>query len=188
MNVLLVGGGGREHAIAWKLAQSKNLTKLYTAPGNPGTADFGENIAISVTETEKLVDFAKENDVGLVIVGPEDPLAAGLVDSVEAAGIKAFGPSAAAAQLEADKAFSKQLMRSSAVSTAEGRVFDRFEEAKAYIASRASGWPIFRLACLRQGSPETGRCFGCFEGRAATTLPEHLPELLHKHLPEPQTF
>ena len=136
MNVLLVGGGGREHAIAWKLAQSKNLTKLYTAPGNPGTADFGENIAISVTETEKLVDFAKENDVGLVIVGPEDPLAAGLVDSVEAAGIKAFGPSAAAAQLEADKAFSKQLMRSSAVSTAEGRVFDRFEEAKAYIASR----------------------------------------------------
>lgn len=136
MNVLLIGSGGREHAIAWKLAQSKDLTKLYIAPGNPGTAQCGQNIPIGVDDTDELLDFARQNDVGLVVVGPEDPLAAGLVDAFEAAGIKAFGPSAGAAQLEADKAFAKQLMRSSSVSTAEGRTFDRFSDARAYIASR----------------------------------------------------
>ncbi len=136
MNVLLIGSGGREHAIAWKLAQSKDLTKLYIAPGNPGTAQCGENISIGADDVNNLLDFARQNDVGLVVVGPEDPLAAGLVDAFEAAGIKAFGPSAEAAQLEADKAFAKQLMRSSSVSTAEGRTFDRFSDAKAYIASR----------------------------------------------------
>ena len=136
MNVLLVGGGGREHAIAWKLAQSKNLKKLYIAPGNPGTAKCGENIPISATDVDKLVDFAKQNGIGLVVVGPEAPLAAGIVDAAEAAGIKALGPSRAAAQLEADKAFSKQIMRAASISTAEGRVFDRYPDAKAYIASR----------------------------------------------------
>jgi len=136
MNVLLVGSGGREHAIAWKLAQSKDLTKLYIAPGNPGTAQCGQNIPIGADDADELLDFARQNDIGLVVVGPEDPLAAGLVDAFEAAGIKAFGPSADAAQLEADKAFAKQLMRSSSVSTAEGRTFDRFSDAKAYIASR----------------------------------------------------
>jgi phosphoribosylamine--glycine ligase len=136
MNVLLIGGGGREHAIAWKLAQSKDLTRLYTAPGNPGTAQCGENIPISADNTGELLDFARKKKIELVVIGPEDPLAAGLVDRFEAAGIKAFGPSGAAAQLEADKAFAKQLMRSSSVSTAEGRTFDRFSDAKAYIASR----------------------------------------------------
>ncbi len=136
MRVLLIGSGGREHAIAWKLAQSKNLSKLYIAPGNPGTAECGENVAIKSDDIKDLVKFAKEKKIELAIVGPEDPLAAGIVDVLEAAGIKAFGPSGAAAQLEADKGFSKQIMRSSSVSTAEGRVFDRFESAKAYIASR----------------------------------------------------
>ncbi|MHC4569244.1 MAG: phosphoribosylamine--glycine ligase [Planctomycetota bacterium] len=136
MNVLLIGSGGREHAIAWKLAQSKNLSKLYIAPGNPGTAQCGENVPIDSDDSAALLEFARQNDVGLVVVGPEDPLAAGLVDKFESAGMKAFGPSAQAAQLEADKAFAKQLMRSSSVSTAEGRTFDRYEEAKAYIASR----------------------------------------------------
>jgi len=136
MNVLLIGSGGREHAIAWKLAQSKDLAKLFTAPGNPGTAQCGQNIPIGVNETDELLKFARQNKVGLVVVGPEDPLAAGLVDAFESAGIKAFGPSAKAAQLEADKAFAKQLMRSSSVSTAEGRTFDRFSDAKAYIATR----------------------------------------------------
>ena len=134
--MLLIGSGGREHAIAWKLAQSRDLTKLYIAPGNPGTAQCGQNIPIGADDADKLLDFARQNDVGLMVVGPEDPLAAGLVDVFEAAGIKAFGPSAGAAQLEADKAFAKQLMRSSSVSTAEGRTFDRFSDAKAYIASR----------------------------------------------------
>ena len=136
MNVLLIGSGGREHAIAWKLAQSKDLAKLYIAPGNPGTAQCGENVPIGTDDSGKLLEFARQNNVGLVVVGPEDPLAAGLVDTFESAGIKAFGPSAKAAQLEADKAFAKQLMRSSSISTAEGRTFDRYEDAKAYIASR----------------------------------------------------
>lgn len=136
MNVLLVGSGGREHAIAWKLSQSKNLDKLYIAPGNPGTSEHGENVDIGVNEIDKLVAFAKEKDVALAIIGPEDPLAAGAVDRFEAAGIKAFGPAAAAAKLEADKAFAKQIMRSNAIPTAESRIFDQYEDAKAYIASR----------------------------------------------------
>jgi phosphoribosylamine--glycine ligase len=136
MNVLLIGSGGREHAIAWKLAQSRNLDKLVIAPGNPGTAQCGQNMALDVNDTSKLLEFARQNKVELVVVGPEDPLAAGIVDVFEAAGIKAFGPSGKAAQLEADKVFAKQLLRSSSVSTAEGRSFDRFSDAKAYIASR----------------------------------------------------
>jgi len=150
MDVLLIGSGGREHSIAWKLAQSKNLGKLYIAPGNAGTGRCGENVPIGVNDTEKLVDFAKQNDVGLVVVGPEDPLAAGAVDAFEAAGIKAFGPSAGAAQLEADKAFAKQLMRSSAISTAEGRVFERFKDAKTYIASRDEA-VVVKAAGLAKG-------------------------------------
>jgi phosphoribosylamine--glycine ligase len=136
MDVLLIGGGGREHALAWKLRQSKRLGKLYIAPGNAGTAQCGQNVALRDNDVTGLVTFAREQKVELAIVGPEEPLARGLVDALEAAGIKAFGPGAAAAQLEADKAFSKQLMRSAAISTAEGRVFDRFPDAKAYIASR----------------------------------------------------
>jgi len=136
MDVLLIGSGGREHAIAWKLKQSKRLGELYIAPGNAGTAQCGENVEIRDTDIPALVGFAREKRVGLVIVGPEEPLAKGIVDVMEASGIKTFGPSGAAAQLEADKAFAKQLMRSGAISTAEGRVFDRFNDAKAYIASR----------------------------------------------------
>jgi phosphoribosylamine--glycine ligase len=150
MNVLLIGSGGREHALAWKLAQSKNLDKLYIAPGNPGTAQCGENIPIDGCDTEKLLEFAKQNTVGLVIVGPEDPLAAGVVDALEAAGIKAFGPNAAAAKLEADKAFAKQIMRACSISTAEGRIFDRFKDAKAYIASRDEA-VVIKAAGLAKG-------------------------------------
>jgi phosphoribosylamine---glycine ligase len=136
MDVLLIGGGGREHAIAWKLRQSKQLGKLYIAPGNAGTAQCGENVEIRDGDIPALVGLAREKRVGLVIVGPEEPLARGIVDVMEASGIRTFGPSGAAAQLEADKVFSKQLMRAGAISTAEGRVFDRFSDAKAYIASR----------------------------------------------------
>jgi len=150
MNVLLIGGGGREHAIAWKLVQSENLDKLYIAPGNPGTAKCGENVAIGVTEADELVDFAKQNNVELVIVGPEDPLAIGVVDVFEQAGIKAFGPSKGAALLEADKAFSKRMMKSSSISTAEGRIFDRLEDAKAYIASRDEA-VVVKAAGLAKG-------------------------------------
>ena len=150
MDVLLIGSGGREHAIAWKLAQSKNLGKLYIAPGNPGTGKCGENVAIGVSESEKLVDFARQNKIGLVVVGPEDPLASGIVDMFKAEGIKAFGPSGAAAQLEADKAFAKQLMRSAVISTAEGQIFDRYEDAKTYIASRDEA-VVIKAAGLAKG-------------------------------------
>jgi phosphoribosylamine--glycine ligase len=150
MNVLLIGSGGREHAIAWKLAQSKRLEKLYIAPGNAGTAACGMNIPVGANEINKLVDFAEQNRIELAIVGPEDPLAAGIVDTFEEAGIKAFGPSGGAAQLEADKAFAKQLMRSVAISTAEGRIFERFGDAKAYIASRDEA-VVIKAAGLAKG-------------------------------------
>lgn len=136
MDVLLIGSGGREHAIAWKLKQSAQLGKLYVAPGNAGTAECGQNVDIADNDIPALVAFAREKKVGLAVVGPEEPLANGVVDALEAAGIRAFGPTGAAAQLEADKAFAKQLMRSGAISTAEGHVFDRYSDAKAYIASR----------------------------------------------------
>jgi phosphoribosylamine--glycine ligase len=150
MNVLLIGNGGREHAIAWKLAKSNNMDKLYIAPGNPGTAECGQNVPIGVNETKKLLDFAQQNKVGWVVVGPEEPLAAGIVDTFEQAGIKAFGPSAEAAKLEADKAFAKQLMRSCCICTAEGRIFDKFSDAKAYIASRDEA-VVIKAAGLAKG-------------------------------------
>lgn len=150
MNVLLVGSGGREHAIAWKLSQSKNLRKLYIAPGNPGTAKYGENIDIPDTDIDALVKFARGADVNLAVIGPEDPLALGATDAFEAAGIKVFGPSGQAAQLEADKAFSKQVMRANSIPTAESRMFTSFEDAKAYIASRDEA-VVIKAAGLAKG-------------------------------------
>ena len=136
MKVLLVGGGGREHALAWKLSQSDKLDHLYIAPGNPGTADYGTNVDIADTDVAGLAAFAQAKKIDLAVVGPEDPLAAGAVDAFEAVGIRAFGPSGPAAQLEADKAFSKHIMRANSIPTAESRTFTSFEDAKAYIASR----------------------------------------------------
>jgi phosphoribosylamine--glycine ligase len=136
MKVLLVGGGGREHAIAWKLKQSKRLKELYIAPGNPGTAQVGINVDIADTNLDGLVAFAKDKRIDLVVIGPEDPLAAGLVNRLEAEGIPAFGPTQEAARLESDKAFAKQIMRANSIPTAEARIFTHFEDAKMYIASR----------------------------------------------------
>jgi len=150
MNVLLIGNGGREHAIAWKLAQSRQIKKLFIAPGNPGTANCGTNIDIKAEDYDKLLSFSKDNKIGLAVIGPEDPLAAGIVDRFEAAGIKAFGPSGAAAQLEADKAFAKQIIKANAIPTAEGRTFDNFHDAKAYIASRDEA-VVVKAAGLAKG-------------------------------------
>ena len=150
MKVLLVGSGGREHALAWKLAQSKRLKKLYIAPGNPGTAQFGENVDIADTDIEGLVKFARGADVNFAIIGPEDPLAGGAVDAFEAAGIKAFGPSGKAAQLEGDKAFAKQIMRANSIPTAESRTFTTFVDAKSYIASRDEA-VVIKAAGLAKG-------------------------------------
>jgi phosphoribosylamine--glycine ligase len=150
MNVLLIGNGGREHAIGWKLAQSREINKLFIAPGNPGTAKCGTNIDIKADDHDKLLIFARDNKVGLAVIGPEDPLAAGIVDRFEKAGIKAFGPSGAAAQLEADKAFAKQIMKANAIPTAESRTFDNFQDAKAYIASRDEA-VVVKAAGLAKG-------------------------------------
>ena len=150
MNVLLVGNGGREHAIAWKLSKSKNLSKLFIAPGNPGTAKCGINIDIQTNEYDKLIRFAKDNNVGLAVIGPEDPLSDGIVDMFEKAGIKAFGPSGAAAQIEADKAFAKKIMKANSVPTAESKTFEVFSEAKAYIASRDEA-VVIKAAGLAKG-------------------------------------
>ncbi|MDA0700655.1 MAG: phosphoribosylamine--glycine ligase, partial [bacterium] len=133
MNVLLIGGGGREHAIAWKLAQSPRLTRLWIAPGNPGTAEFGENVDVKATDLEGIVALAERVRADLVVVGPEDPLAAGLVDRLTEHGIPAFGPSGAAAQLEASKAFAKALMERAGIATASSSTFDDAARATAYV-------------------------------------------------------
>jgi phosphoribosylamine--glycine ligase len=136
MKVLIVGSGGREHALAWKIADSPLVKELYCAPGNPGTSELGTNVPIADNNCVELVKFAKDKKIDFVVVGPEDPLFAGLVDQMTEAGIKAFGPCKAAAQLEADKAFSKELMRHYAIPTAEARIFTNFNDAKSYIVTR----------------------------------------------------
>ncbi len=118
LNVLIIGGGGREHALAWKLGQSPRINKLFVAPGNGGTKQVAENVAVNVMDSRALVAFAKANSIGLTIVTPDDPLAAGVVDAFQTAGLKAFGPVKAAAQIEASKAFSKQLMQENKIPTA----------------------------------------------------------------------
>jgi phosphoribosylamine--glycine ligase len=111
MNVLLVGSGGREHALAWKLAQSPLLDRLLIAPGSPGTAEIGHNVPVSVDSHALLLDIARREHVGLVVIGPEAPLAAGLTDLLTDAGMLVFGPSASAAQLESSKIFAKHSER-----------------------------------------------------------------------------
>src|SRR5215216_1421119 len=123
MNVLVVGGGAREHALAWKLRQSARLTDLFAAPGNPGTAAVAENLAVAPMDFEAIARACRERRVELVIVGPEDPLAGGLVDFLAERGIAAYGPTKAAAQIEASKSFAKDLMRRAGIPTAEARTF-----------------------------------------------------------------
>lgn len=133
MKILIVGGGGREHAIAWKLAQSQKVEKLYCAPGNAGIAEVAECVNIGVMEFDKLVEFAKEHEIDMTVVAPDDPLAAGAVDAFEAAGLRAFGPRANAAILEGSKAFSKDLMKKYNIPTAAYETFSDPEEAIAYL-------------------------------------------------------
>jgi len=139
MKILLIGGGGREHALAWKISQSKRCEKLYAAPGNPGIARHGECVPIEASDTAGIVAFAKAQGVDLVVVGPEEPLANGLADAVRKAGILCFGPGADGARIEADKAYAKNLMRSVSVPTAEARIFTDLRMAKDYVLSREHG-------------------------------------------------
>lgn len=133
MKVLVIGGGGREHAIIWKLAQSKNVSKIYCAPGNGGIADLAECVPIDVMDFEKLTKFARENNIDLTVVAPDDPLAAGAVDAFEANGLRAFGPNKAAALIEGSKSFSKDLMKKYNIPTADYEVFENSTDAINYI-------------------------------------------------------
>ena len=133
MKVLIVGGGGREHAIAWKVAKSPKVEKLYCAPGNAGIAEVAECVNIGVMEFDKLTAFARENQIDLTIIGPDDPLAAGAVDAFEAADLRVFGPRKNAAILEGSKAFSKDLMKKYNIPTAAYENFDSPAAALAYL-------------------------------------------------------
>ncbi|MCL4873177.1 phosphoribosylamine--glycine ligase [bacterium] len=133
MKVLVVGGGGREHALAWKLKESPKVEKVFIAPGNPGTALHGENVPISADDIPGLRDFALKEGVGLTVVGPELPLTLGIVDEFEKAGLKVFGPSKAAAEIEGSKAFSKELMTRYGIPTVFYQSFEKPGPAKAFI-------------------------------------------------------
>ncbi len=139
-NILIIGGGSREHALCWKVKQSPRIGSLYVAPGNPGTAALAENVPIGAMEFDKLTDFAQEKKIGLTIIGPDDPLGAGIVDVFQKRGLRVLGPTKAAAQIESSKAFAKQLMKEAGIPTAEFGVFKEYEQALDYV--RAKSAPI----------------------------------------------
>jgi len=138
MNVLLLGSGGREHALAWSLSKSPELEKLYIAPGNPGTAEVGTNVDLALSDFEGILEFINENKVDLTVVGPEKPLVNGIVDFLEGKGHKVFGPSKKAARLEGSKKFAKEFMKKNRIPTADYRTFiqDEYDEAFDYIKGR----------------------------------------------------
>ncbi len=133
MNVMVIGSGAREHTIAWKLSQSPRLDRLFVAPGNAGTASIATNVPIKAEDIDALLGFARENTVDLTIVGPEGPLAVGIVDAFQQAGLKVFGPTKAAAEIEWSKAFSKSLMQKHGIPCAASQSFDTFDEALSYL-------------------------------------------------------
>ncbi len=133
-NILIVGGGGREHAIAWKLRRSAQVGKIYCAPGNAGIGEIAENVPIAATDIDGIVEFVlKHPDIYMTVVAPDDPLAMGLVDRLEEKGLRAFGPRSEAAVIEASKVFSKNLMKKYGIPTAAYETFDDYETAKAYL-------------------------------------------------------
>jgi phosphoribosylamine--glycine ligase len=138
--ILIIGSGGREHALAWKLSQSPKVEKIFVAPGNAGTYNIAENVDIGVMEFEKLMQFVKDSSIDITVVGPDDPLAAGIVDEFKKAGLRIWGPNKAAANIEASKAFSKQLMKTESIPTAEFEVFTDFDKALGYVKQK--GAPI----------------------------------------------
>jgi phosphoribosylamine--glycine ligase len=150
MKILLIGSGGREHALAWKIKASPLCDSLLIAPGNPGMAELGELIPIKADAIADLVKLAVQRQVDLVVVGPEDPLALGLVDALAEKKIRAFGPRRAAAQLEADKSFSKKIMREALIPTAEGRSFNNMRSALAYVETRTEPL-VVKAAGLARG-------------------------------------
>jgi len=154
MNILLIGGGGREHALAWKIAQSRHCGRLYAAPGNPGIARHAEPVKLDIADHAAVAAFCRDRQIGLVVVGPEAPLVAGLVDSLTREGIRAFGPTAAAARLEGSKGFTKDLCAEFGIPTAAYRRFDNGAKAKAWVA--------------RQGAPIVVKADGLAAGKGVT--------------------
>ncbi|MCF6343334.1 MAG: phosphoribosylamine--glycine ligase, partial [Devosiaceae bacterium] len=140
MNILLIGSGGREHALAYRIAQSKRLNKLYIATGNAGTSEVGDNIALDVENHLKVIEFCKDKNIGLVIVGPEVPLVAGIADDLREANILTFGPSKAASELEGSKIFTKKLCEEMNIPTAYYAEFSDEQPALEYV--REQGAPI----------------------------------------------
>lgn len=151
MKVLVVGQGGREHALVWKLAQSSKVDTVFCAPGNAGTAGDGVNVDIADSNIEGLLKFAQDEQIDLTVVGPEAPLCAGIVDEFRKAGLRAFGPSHAAAKLEGSKIFAKKVMHKANVPTAKHKVFDRDEEAIAWMRSQASDTWVVKADGLAAG-------------------------------------
>src|SRR5205809_2271127 len=154
MKVLLIGNGGREHALAWKLAESARVSELFVGPGNAGTAQVAENVAIDPLKFKDVEKFIKKAGVQFVVIGPEDPLAAGLADFVRSLGVAVFGPTKEAAQVEADKWFAKELMRQQAIPTAEARAFTDADAAEEYIRVHDSGC-VVKAAGLAKGKGVT---------------------------------
>ena len=151
MKVLVIGGGGREHALAWKLAQSPKVQTVFVAPGNGGTASDKRLQNLPITDIAELCVWAVQEKIGLTVVGPEVPLAAGVVDNFRAAGLRIFGPTQAAAQLESSKAFSKAFMQRHAIPTAAFATFSEAADAHAYVDAqgapivvRPMAWPLAR--------------------------------------------
>jgi len=140
MNILLLGGGGREHALAWKIARSPLLEKLYVSPGNGGMGDVAELVSLNVKDHDEVVSFCKDKDIALVVIGPEDPLVDGLSDTLDQAGIKAFGPKAQAALLEGSKTFTKEICIKYGIPTAAYESFEDLKAAKSYVNDQ--GAPI----------------------------------------------
>ncbi|MBP3730553.1 MAG: phosphoribosylamine--glycine ligase [Mailhella sp.] len=140
MRILIIGSGGREHALAWKLRQCRGIEEIYVAPGNGGTASIAVNVPIADSDIDALVAFAKEKNIGLVVPGPELPLTLGVTDAMQKAGIACFGPSAACARLEGSKSFAKEIMKAAGVPTAAAGVFTDLESARAFAA--AHGAPL----------------------------------------------
>ena len=171
MNILVVGSGGREHALAWKLAQSPRAGKIFCAPGNGGTP---HNVAIPVSDHAALIDFARRNQIGLAVIGPDDALAAGIVDAFHAAGLRVFGPDAACARLESSKAFAKDFMRRHGIPTADYREFTDSTAARAYCAAakyplvvKADGLALGKGVIIAQNQAEAGDAiYQCMEARA----------------------
>ena len=173
-DVLLVGGGGREHALAWKVAQSPSLGRMVAAPGNPGIAAHARCVPVKDTAVDELVDLARQERPDLVVVGPEVPLALGLADRLRAAGFAVFGPSAAAARLESSKAFSKDLMARHGIPTARFRTFQDVTAARRYcrelgapLVVKADGLAAGKGVIVCRALDEADRALAlCFEERA----------------------